>query len=493
MKPLTYIVVGIGFAQAVQAAPVSLDNRRFDEYLQPTLEHLSTLSSSQLASPTLSSRKRLAITTEQLQQQPELLLHLFGQALQYNDVEAVSRLLPYYQQQPDRDLNLVQWAEAMQAVSRQQLSLGIALYQQLAELHPETAAVRLQLAIALFKQRHYAEAKTLFVQLAAQQLPEPLAQLVADYLAQIAQQDRWQFGISGNYLRESNVNNAPKAGTVIEGFTPTSRPEKAEGFSYALTLNKNHYFANGFFGTFGINGNGKYYWQNRKYNELSLRGRLGLGYRTARTELKFTPFMEQFWYAGGEKATQNPHLRRYSKQAGAELALSYWLAPRWQSLTQFEYGEQRYVDLTRRLSNGNYYALSNNFTYLASNETQWYIAVDYYRKNARWRANAFERYALQLGWTQLWAKGFGSQLNISYAQRRYQMAAAKPEAVFAPSFFKFAQKNHEYGFSLTLWQRDFHWHGITPRITWSYQLTRSNNPFANADRNRVYLSLYKGF
>ena len=39
-----------------------------------------------------------------------------------------------------------------------------------------------------------------------------------------------------------------------------------------------------------FNGNGKYYWDNKKYNEATLRIGGGLGYQTASVEVSLIPF-----------------------------------------------------------------------------------------------------------------------------------------------------------------------------------------------------------
>lgn len=160
----------------------------------------------------------------------------------------------------------------------------------------------------------------------------------------------------------------------------------------------------------------------------------GAGYRNHRSEIKFLPFVEQFWYAGGEKAGKHHNLSRYSKLYGTELAISHWINARWKTSTLLELSEQRYKLDNRKLSNGNNYAISHTLGFYPSSSQYWFLGTDYYRKNARWRANAFERYGIRLGWSQMWSKGIATQLQLNYARRIYQMASAKPEDIFAPNF-----------------------------------------------------------
>jgi len=60
-----------------------------------------------------------------------------------------------------------------------------------------------------------------------------------------------------------------------------------------------------------LDASGKYYWNNKKYNELNVRAGVGLGYQTARFEISLTPFTEKRWYAGGSSGSES--LKQYSK------------------------------------------------------------------------------------------------------------------------------------------------------------------------------------
>ncbi len=123
----------------------------------------------------------------------------------------------------------------------------------------------------------------------------------------------------------------------------------------------------------------------------------------------------------------------------------------------------------------------------------WFVGFDYYQKNTRLKAYAFERQGIRLGWGQEWPKGISTRLQTSYATRTYRAPSAEKNMIFAPSFFKVVQKNREYGVNFTIWHRSLHLLGITPKITWAYQKTTSNNPFSEYDRNRIYLTFSKTF
>ena len=99
-------------------------------------------------------------------------------------------------------------------------------------------------------------------------------------------------------------------------------------------------WADHFFSKTMFNGNGKYYWDNKKYNEATLRIGGGLGYQTASVEVSLIPFKEKRWYAGGSSGTNT--MKQYADKLGIRLEMVDWLSKTWQISTALEYGKSRY-------------------------------------------------------------------------------------------------------------------------------------------------------
>ncbi|MGC6248724.1 surface lipoprotein assembly modifier [Bisgaard Taxon 45] len=474
---------------------VPIDNTRPEERFSQRLPQQPILSQklkpTEPASPTTS--KQISLTVEQLAERSDLVLRALIPVLKNNDMRGAEILLPIYAQQSPDPL-LFKWAQAMVARKQGKLSESVRLYRQIIAQKPDLQPARLQLAIVLTQNRENEAAKAQFNQLRTEKLPQPLLNIIDDYIRAINQQDNWNVYGGINYLHENNVNNAPPKGTKAEGFTPSSTPEKAHGLSYFFNISKNWSLPHNLFTELSTEVNGKYYWDNHKYDEFSTRINLGGGYRNAKTEIKVLPFIEQFWYVGGENADKDARtLHRFSKSRGVSSEVSYWLNPNWRISSTFEYAEQRYIQPTRKKSNGPNYAFNNTLMYMPNSQQFWFIGLDYYQKRAHAKVNAFDRKTLRLGWGQEWPKGISTRVQMSYASRVYRAPSAAQQVIFAPSFFKKVQKNHEYGVNFTIWHRSLHWLGITPKITWAYQKTTSNNPFSEYERNRVYLSVSKNF
>ena len=409
------------FSFAVEKSPQPRDER-FDDQLQLAKPDLST------QKPQISEKRNdkhtLSMTKEELAKHPDLIVRGLIPAVLQNNGEAVQLLLPLYQNLPKQDPFLLEWAKAINAREEGRFSEAVTRYRTLFSQNSTILPLRYQLAQALFLNNDNEAAKDQFQKLRAEQ-------------------------------------------------------ESATGFSYFAEAEKKWSLPHNYFTKFSIEGSGKYYWDNKKYNEFNGRVGEGLGYQTARFEISLTPFTERRWYAGGSSGSDS--MKQYSKNSGARLDLTYWLNEKWQISTAVEYGEQRYN--TRKHLNGNNYLWSNTLSYFPKSGQFWFVGADYNRENTRDKDNAYQRKNLRLGWGQEWGWGISTRISLAYARRTYKGA----------DLFNIRQKNNEYQSAVTLWHRDLYFWGITPKITWSYQRVSSNHPFYSYDKNRIFLEMGKTF
>ncbi|WP_084589876.1 surface lipoprotein assembly modifier [Chelonobacter oris] len=463
------------FAKTVTAEEARIDLP--DEKLQvakPTLPPAE-----QVRSQAESNGQSISMTKEQLAQYPELITRALIPALMQNNAEGVQLLLPLYEQQKAQDPNLLIWAKAIAAREQGDYRRSIILYRQLFSENSDFVPVRYQLAQVLFLNNDNEAAQDQFEKLRSEPLSPQFLAHINQYLTALGKRDAWTFQGGLSYLNERNVNNAAKAGTKL-GEWKAWEAEAAEGIGYNLSADKKWSLQHGLFAKLSLAGYGRYYWDNKKYNEFNARISAGLGYQTAQSEISLMPFSERRWYGGGSSGSDS--LKRFSQNSGLRLDLSHWLTPRWQISTALEYGEQRYV--SRKHLNGNNYLWSNTLLYMPNSNQYWFVGGDYSRDNARDKSDAYSRVGARIGWGQEWSWGISSRISLNYALRRYQHEAP---------IFKILQKNKEYGVQLSLWHRDWHIWGITPRITWNYTKVDSNNPLYSYDKNRIYLEVSKRF
>lgn len=464
--------------QQRERAVERLDDRRLQseyEMKEPERPKVSTSQSAAAA-----KENSISMSKEELAKHPDLVIRALIPAVMQRNADNVALLFPIYQQIPPafHDPLLTKWAEAILAKKAENYSQSIRLYRELVAAKPEILEARLQLAITLFENSELDAAEGQFKKLRSE--PYPVIQQISDdYLNAIQKRDHWSFNGGLTYLNDPNINNAPKAGTTYGNWTPP-KSESAQGVGFNFNIGKKWSWGNGFFNELRLDTNGKYYWNNKKYNEMSLRGSLGLGYQNAKSVFVVLPFMEQTLYAGG--SSTNETLKRFSKNRGATAEFNYWLSPKWQLNANYEYGEQRYV--ARKHLNGNYHFVSTSLVYLASAKQYWFGGVNYNRTSTRDADDSFLRRGVSLGWGQEWGKGLSTRISLSAAQKNYK----GPMPIF-----NITQRNKEYGITSSIWHRAIHYWGITPRLTYSFTKTKSNHSFYTYDKHRVFIDLSKQF
>lgn len=440
-------------------------------------------------SPTLSapvrqteaSQRTVSMTSEQLQQHPDLVMRALEPALMSGNAQTLSIIFPIYQKLPSQYHHpiLTEWAEAILAKEARDYQGAVRRYRSILAAQSGNEVVRLQLAVTLFANRELEAAEDQFQKLRAEPLPPEMTNLIDEYLTAIRRQDRWTFSGGLTYLNDPNINNAPKAGTTYGNWTAPKK-ESAEGVGFNLNIGKKWSWGNGFYNELRLNGNGKYYWDNRKFNEISGRGSVGFGFQNAKWDVEILPFMEQTLYAGG--SAQSETLKRFSKSGGVGLEAQYWLTPKWQLNSNYEYEELRYV--SRKHLNGNRHYLSIGGAYLANAKRYFFGSLSYQRSAARDADDSYFRRGLNLGWQQEWNWGLSTRLSVGVAEKRYK----GPMPIF-----KLTQRNKEYSAQASLWHRAVHYFGVTPRLTYQFTRTRSNHSFYSYDKHRFFIDLSKSF
>ncbi|MGO8077604.1 surface lipoprotein assembly modifier, partial [Rhizobium leguminosarum] len=82
--------------------------------------------------------------------------------------------------------------------------------------------------------------------------------IIEQYLSALNQRDQWKIQGGFSFLNESNINNAPKAGTKIGNWTAWEK-ESARGFSYFGNAEKKWSLPHNYFTKLSLEGSGKYY------------------------------------------------------------------------------------------------------------------------------------------------------------------------------------------------------------------------------------------
>lgn len=413
-----------------------------------------------------------------LERYPQIAYQGLIQSLVDRDMQGIRLFLPAYQKLANADPAFIRWAQAVQAWHDDEYRTAIKHYRWLIAHYPDNEIIRLQLAMVLFDNQDNEAAEQQFQKLRSGKLPSWSEQVIDGYLKRIQQRDFWTFSTALSYVNESNINNAPPPGTRLHGWTP-ALPESATGFSYGLDVGKTWSFVNGIFSAYRFSGHGKRFWNNHKYDELTLRNSAGLGYRDNDVTLALLPFFEHRWY-GGDSGGQDG-LRPYATMHGIQVESRYQLTAHWLLYGGGEYGINRYN--RKKYLNGNEYELSATAIYFPQPDQYWLLRTSYNQQTSRDLDDSYYRYGVRLGWGYEWPYGISSQLQFAYGRKQYR----------GKDLFRILQKNHEYSGIITLWHRGLYFWGVTPKISWLYQKTDSNHPFYEFDKSRIFLNLSKDF
>ena len=91
----------------------------------------------------------------------------------------------------------------------------------------------------------------------------------------------------------------------------------------------------------------------------------------------------------------------------------------------------------------------------------------------------------RLGWGQEWKWGLSTRLQFGIEHRNFKEKNL---------FFNKVRKDKEYNSVFTIWNREWHLWGITPKLNFSWMRVDSNIPaLYSYDKNRVFLNFEKTF
>lgn len=420
----------------------------------------------------------LSLSSEELQQRPDLIVRALTASVWQNHADNTAFLLPYYYRLPEnrRDPDLAEWAEAVVAHGRGDYAGAVRHYRRLIAKNPEHTAVRFRLAQALFADKQWEAAQDQFEKLRSESAEAETH--VQPYLAAVRRQSRWEISGGISYLHDRNINNAPKNREVGGGWTAPAA-ESGQGLSYHAAVAKKQPLQQGFFGQWQLDANGRHYWDNRRYNELTVRTSLGGGRENARHSLTVAPFYEQTWYAGGRVGDEA--LKRFARSSGLSAQWQYRPHPNWQISLSGETAINRYR--SRVHLNGRSQNASATVVYAANARQYWFGGADWGRTHTRDGDDSFIRNGIRAGWGQEWPLGLSTRISASYAHRNYRAAG----------FFGQRQRNKESSLTASVWHRNLHFWGITPRLTWHYQQVKSNLPLYTYAKQRAFIEVSKQF
>ncbi len=418
----------------------------------------------------------LHLTSAQLLQDPALLGRALDSSIANQNIAGVRLLLPLYRQLPpaQQDAVLALYAEALLARADGNYAAAVAAYRNIIAQQPQLTPVRVQLAVTLAQDQQLVAAQDQFDKIrAAEDVPPAVLAQVDEYTAWLEQQQSWSFDAALRYLHENNVNNAPAQREMVgeRGRWILPAPQSARGVGYQLGAQKNQPLGGHWFWRFSGNVDGKFYWDNHAYDDLNVRLSSGPVYRRARGELALLPYYERRWF-GTEP---------YSNTTGVRVQASHVFNPNWQGFAAIQYGRKTHEQ--RPFLDGNSRQASITALYRSSPQQYWFGGVDLGRETAQDHTDAYRRTGVRIGWEREWPQGISTSMQGMAAKRVYD----------GVDIFQIKREDKEYAANVSVWHRGWHWHGLTPRLTWSWLRVDSNHFLYGYQKNQVFIEVSKRF
>ncbi|MEG9487906.1 surface lipoprotein assembly modifier [Mannheimia indoligenes] len=407
----------------------------------------------------------IELSEVELKANPTLTQQLLSQAIYARNPKIIGKLLAVYQTFPHTDPILIQFAQGKIFALTGEHHKAVEQYRAILAKQPELNPVRFELATSLFYDKQLSAAEDQFNKVKTDpDMPAEVQQMADDYLESIQKSSEWHFSASSHYVRDSNVNNVSNARNIENtGYVKNDNmlPETAHGIAYSVNFGKDFNLGGRHYLAFDNDFYGKSYWDNHDYDDWNNRTYLGYRYKTPSATLSILPFYEKRWY-GNES---------YQWSNGVRAELSKWLGSHWQLVTALEHSKQRYFDSTAQ--NGNSKLASLTLVWLRNPNQFFTFGADFNRESTWVKQYSADTKGLRLSWGQEWELGgISSRLSFGISQRQYKDQAKL--GGFLP--LGKIRKDKIYSASLTLWKRDWHLWGITPKLQLSSRKNDSNLP-----------------
>ncbi len=421
-------------------------------------------------------RSKLAISKNET----DTLTQYINLAIIKKDWFTLKSLVADYSKLPQHDTTLVLYAEALIANAEDNYILAIRRFRQILARHPDLDYVRLDLAVSLARNKEYAAAINQFEKLQSANLSPSIQRISQSFIERIQKQQSWQWTLGLNYTHDNNVNNA----SSIKEFdwnnqrwikNEDSLPKSAQGIEYSLgikrdfNLDRNHYLS------LETQFAGLHYWNASDYSERSLYAALGYTYQNYRHKFSIAPFITQHWL-GGE---------RYSLHKGWYSAYSILLNDRWRLNTRYSYTRKTYSHPLLNRFEGKKHTLQSHLNYSFSPQLLLFVGFDYQEDRLNSRSESSTNKGILLGFAQEWPLGISHSINIRYGRRDFH---------HQHFFFPFKRSDKEWLSTLSVWNRNWHFYGITPRLNFQYRKIDSNIPaFYSYSNKQIFVSFEKTF
>lgn len=396
--------------------------------------------------------------------------------------DILEELLKIYQKMPQFDGVLTEYASGAMDRKQGRQKQAITKYRKILQTHPNLSYVKLDLALMLTENKQLKEARRLLNELAKDKSLSPKVLAVIQAVQnEIASTQKLKPSLTINYESTDNVNNASDVRTIRWlgrewQKDPTSLPQSAHGFRYGIELNKQYNIAGNHYATAELDGTGVHYWDNKDYNEQTIRTKFGYKYWDIQRLFELSPFAEQNWLDD----------KKYSQYKGISASFGQNITPKTYAQIYSSYGQKDYADPKIAVRHDSHITtLNTTVSHRLNSDTLIYGGIDGTVENTNDKSLASTRLGLRGGVVQSFGD-FGVNANVRYAHRKFD---APNEFVYT-----FIRKDNEYQAGVSFWHKKLVWRGLRPQANVRYLKIDSNMPaFYSKDSVSYFMSVEKDF
>lgn len=403
---------------------------------------------------------------------------LINQAIIYKDWKELEKQLDSYKLTKNYDHILYEYGLGALYRFQGKQKKAIEMYKQIINDNPNLYYPRFDLAMMLFEDKQYTEAKSEFL-IVKPFLPSQMQALIDQLLATMKKSQAWKPTLNFNFEKTDNVNQSSNIKEISIGDATFTRdeeslPQKAQGIGYTFNASREKNMMRNHYAYFSATFNGINYWDNKDYSEQTIRIDTGYKYKNLKQSLGIIPFIGQNLLGDG----------RYSHNYGAGLEYNRLLSDRWQVSANTTHIQKRYQDADlAKYYNGHANSQAVLILYQPKSKLLLYSGFDWMQDLLTDAAESSNKKGMRSGFLYF-GDSLGISGNIRHSQRNF---------LANNIWYDTDRTDKEYDLNISLWLKQWQWKNFVPKGNFQYQKIDSNLPLYDRSNAKWFVTLEKSF
>jgi tetratricopeptide (TPR) repeat protein len=378
--------------------------------------------------------------------------------------------------EPELDRVELLFLEGMMALERGQYERSIEAFRRILLSRPDLVRVRLELGRALFLKGDDEAAQFHFERALSSNMPQPVADNIRGYLAQIRRRRDWSLDVALGFVSDSNANAGSRIESVTLGglefrLNPDARPQRARGLSFALDARRRYAVGEGarLLAWSSLAGREL---EGGDHDDILVRAGAAFAWLDTDYELSLGPVLSYRAHAQ----------RGYTRAAGLRADANRRLSQRWLADASIEISRQ--TDLRGRDLDGPLLWVSGRAFRTLDAQSMLSLGLDYLREDTRADALRYREAAMALGYHRDGRHGLSYAVILACAVAAYDNEQP---------LFEAERTDHRLSATLNLAKRNVHGLGFMPVLSLTRAENRSSIGFFSYGRTLVRLLAQRRF